>query len=251
MTNAPELEPAVRISGLRVVRGTRLVLDDLHVDVPRGQITGILGPSGCGKTTLMRAIVGVQRIRGGQVTVLGSPAGSRSLRRSVAYDTQAASVYDDLTVQQNLVYFARALGAPTSAVAYALGRVNLAPHAHTLVSRLSGGQRGRVSLGIALLGSPEILVLDEPTVGLDPLLRQELWELFRSIADSGTTLLISSHVMDEALRCDRLVLLREGRIIADTTPAALLADTESNTPDEAFLRLVAQRDTSTTKTESP
>jgi ABC-2 type transport system ATP-binding protein len=229
---------AVAVHALRVIRGRTTVFDGLDVTIPRGHITGILGPSGCGKTTLLRSIVGVQRIAGGRVVVLGRPAGSSTLRRRVAYDTQAASVYPDLTVAQNLRYFARVLGAPRSDAERVIERVGLTRQSGRRVSALSGGQVNRVSLAVAILGTPELIVLDEPTVGLDPVLRAELWTTFRSLADAGATLLVSSHVMDEALRCDRLVLLREGRILADTTPDALLRDTGTSDPDAAFLAIV-------------
>lgn len=233
---------AVVVDGLRVRRGTTEVFAGLTVAIARGAITGLLGPSGCGKTTLMRSIVGVQKVSAGSVTVLGARAGSAGLRRRVAYDTQAASVYPDLTVRQNLRYVARLLGAPRSDVDRVIGQVGLQAQANRLVASLSRGQENRVSLAVAMLGSPELIVLDEPTVGLDPVLRAELWELFRALADAGTTLLISSHVMDEALRCDRLLLMRAGRLIADTTPAGLLAETGAKDPDAAFLALIERED---------
>jgi ABC-2 type transport system ATP-binding protein len=229
---------AVEVRALRVRRGKTHVFEGLDLDIPRGQITGLLGPSGCGKTTLMRCIVGVQKVDAGTVTVLGDPAGTAPQRRRVAYDTQAASVYHDLTVQQNLAYFARLIGAPRGDVDRVITQVGLADHRRQTVDSLSGGQENRVSLAVAMLGSPELVVLDEPTVGLDPVLRAELWDLFRALADRGTTLIVSSHVMDEALRCDRLLLMRAGRIIADTTPAGLLADTGAADPDAAFLALI-------------
>ncbi|UYO96509.1 ABC transporter ATP-binding protein [Microbacterium sp. M28] len=229
---------AVEVVGLHVRRGRTPVFDGLDVAIPRGQITGLLGPSGCGKTTLMRSIVGVQRIASGTVTVLGEPAGARRLRTRVAYDTQGAAVYADLTVRQNLRYVARLLGAARSDVDRVIREVGLGDQAWQTVDSLSGGQETRVSLAMALLGSPELIVLDEPTVGLDPVLRAELWAMFRALSDRGVTLLVSSHVMDEALRCDRLLLMRAGRIIADTTPAALLADTQADDPDAAFLALI-------------
>ncbi|MGO1544921.1 MAG: ABC transporter ATP-binding protein [Gulosibacter sp.] len=229
---------AIAVRDLKVRRGKKLVFDGINLDIPRGQITGMLGPSGCGKTTLMRSIVGVQKLAGGTVRVLGEDAGSRRLRRRVAYDTQASSVYSDLTVQQNLSYFARLMGASKDDVDRVIRRVGLEDQTRQTVSSLSGGQSNRVSLGIALLGDPEVIVLDEPTVGLDPILRIELWELFREIAAGGTTLLVSSHVMDEALRCDRLLLMREGEIIADTTPTDLLATTGAADPEAAFLALL-------------
>jgi ABC-2 type transport system ATP-binding protein len=232
------LNTAVAVAGLRVVRGGRTVLDGLSFEVPRGTVTGLLGPSGCGKTTLMRAIVGVQVVAGGTVSVLGLPAGSAPLRSRVGYVTQAPSVYSDLTVTENLRYFAAVLGAPSSDVDRVVGEVGLEEYVDSLTAALSGGQRARVSLAAALLGTPELLVLDEPTVGLDPVLRRDLWQFFHRLADAGATLLISSHVMDEAGRCERLLLMREGRLLADDTPDALLRQTGSADIEGAFLALV-------------
>ncbi len=229
---------AVEVSGLSVVRGGRTVVDALTVDIPTGQVVGLLGPSGCGKTTFMRCIVGVQQIAGGQVTVLGRPAGDPGLRSRVGYVTQAPSVYGDLTVEENLRYFARVIGAPGSDVHRVLDEVDLADRPRDLVNTLSEGQRARVSLAAALLGMPELLVLDEPTVGLDPVLRESLWELFRRLAARGATLLVSSHVMDEAVRCDRLLLMRDGQILADDTLPALLQRTGALDAEHAFLALV-------------
>jgi ABC-2 type transport system ATP-binding protein len=229
---------AVRVERLRVVRGGRVVLPALSVDVRRGTVTGLLGPSGSGKSTLMRALVGVQRIDSGSVQVLGLEAGSPPLRRRVAYVTQAPSVYGDLTVRENLLYFARVLGAGSDAVDAALATVSLREFADSVVNRLSGGQRARVSLATALLGSPELLVLDEPTVGLDPLLRRDLWRTFHRLAERGATLLVSSHVMDEADRCDELLLLHEGRIIATGTPDEVRRRTGADRLDDAFLLLI-------------
>ena len=229
---------AIRIEGLRVVRGGTVVLPDLSCEVGRGTVTGILGPSGSGKSTLLRAIVGVQRVDGGRIEVLGAPAGSPPLRAHVGYMTQAPSVYGDLTVRENLRFFAGVLGTTDSAVVAAIDEVSLAGYADRVVDRLSGGQRARVSLAAALLGAPDLLVLDEPTVGLDPVLRRDLWELFHRIAERGATLLVSSHVMDEADRCESLLLLREGRLLAQAAPAELRARTGAQQLDDAFLRLV-------------
>ena len=230
--------PAIRIDTLRVRRGSTTALHGVSLTIPRRQLVGLIGPSGCGKTTLMRAIVGVQVVQSGTVTVLGQPAGSAGLRRRVGYVTQEASVYDDLTVRQNLRYFASVLGAPRSDIDRVLADTDLIGQAGSLVGALSGGQRSRVSLATALLGSPDLLVLDEPTVGLDPVLRVELWNLFHRLADAGTSLLVSSHVMDEAARCDRLVLLRDGAILADDTPYGLLAATATADLEAAFLALI-------------
>jgi ABC-2 type transport system ATP-binding protein len=234
---------AVSVTSLHVRRGRRDVLADLTLTVERGRVTGLLGPSGSGKTTLMRAIVGVQVVQSGDVRVLGRPAGSPDLRRTVGYVTQAPSVYGDLTTRANVTYFARLAGvpAPRAAAQAAIERVDLSSRAEARVRDLSGGERSRVSLASALVGDPEVLVLDEPTVGLDPVLRRDLWAMFHELADSGTTLLVSSHVMDEATRCDRLLLLRHGRLVADETPASLLERTGQPDAERAFLHLLEQQ----------
>ncbi|MEU6993112.1 ABC transporter ATP-binding protein [Streptomyces sp. NPDC046465] len=242
----PAASPAVLAENLTAVRGPRTVLRGLDFTVPRGQITGLLGPSGCGKSTLMRAIVGTQAKVTGVLRVLDHPAGAPALRSRIGYVTQNPSVYDDLTVRQNLDYFAAVLDPGRGAaerrhahVTRVLDDVALTSHADSLAGNLSGGQRSRVSLGVALLGTPELLVLDEPTVGLDPVLRRDLWNLFHAIAtDRGATLLVSSHVMDEAERCHRLLLMREGELLADDTPDALRTRTHSETVEAAFLHLV-------------
>ena len=228
----------IAINGLRVDRGGVTVLHDLDLRVDGGVVTGLLGPSGSGKSTLIRAIVGVQIVAAGEVTVLGTPAGSPELRSRVGYVTQAPSVYGDLTVRENLAYFARVLGAPRERVDAVIERVGLSDMAARLVGRLSGGQKARVSLATALVNDPDVLVLDEPTVGLDPVLRRDLWDFFHELAEGGTTLLVSSHVMDEAARCERLLLLREGRLIADLGPEELLRRTGAADLDTAFLRLI-------------
>jgi ABC-2 type transport system ATP-binding protein len=230
--------PAVAVDRLIVDRGGRRALDGLSFSIRRGSVTGLVGPSGSGKTTLIRAIVGTQIVASGNVTVLGAAAGGAALRHRVGYVTQAPSVYQDLTVRENLRYFAAVLDAPVADVERVLRDVALTDRAESVVGALSGGQVARVSLATALLGRPELLVLDEPTVGLDPVLRRDLWDLFNVLAARGVTLLVSSHVMDEAGRCDRLLLLREGRILADDTPAAILARTGAPDLNEAFLELV-------------
>jgi len=229
-------EPAIVVSALRVVRGGRVVLHDVDCEVAAGAVTGLLGPSGCGKTTLMRSLVGVQRVDGGSIRILGLPGGSPELRRRVGYMTQAPSVYGDLTVRENLRYFARVVDR-LDRVAEVTSLVALGEHEHSLVRDLSGGERSRASLAVALLGAPDLLVLDEPTVGLDPLLRRELWATFHRLADAGAALLVSTHVMDEAERCDRLLLMREGRILAEGTPAELRGRATASTLEEAFVAL--------------
>jgi ABC-2 type transport system ATP-binding protein len=232
---------AIRIVDLRVVRGEAEVLPGLTCEVEAGSVTGLLGPSGSGKSTLLRAIVGVQKVASGSVEVLGHPAGSAAIRSRVGYMTQAPSVYGDLTVGENLVFFARVLDQPHAAVERVLAEVSLEEFRGRLVNRLSGGQGARVSLAAALLAEPDLLVLDEPTVGLDPLLRRDLWDLFHGLAERGTTLLVSSHVMDEADRCDALLLLREGTLLALSTPAELRAQTGEDNLEDVFLSLIEER----------
>ena len=232
---------AIQIRGLTVVRGGRSVLREVDLDVPRGAVTGLLGPSGSGKTTLMRSVVGVQKIAAGTVTVLGRPAGSTDLRRRVGYQTQAPSVYADLTVIENARYFASLYGIGPAEADRAVADVGLADAGRQLVRTLSGGQLARASLACALVGAPELLVLDEPTVGQDPLLRDELWQRFHALAAAGTTLLVSSHVMDEAGRCDQLVLIRDGGVLAQDTPDAIRAAADTTDLDAAFLRLIRAR----------
>jgi len=229
---------AIDVERLRVVRGGKRILPDISLHVEAGSITGLLGPSGAGKTTLIRAIVGVQIVDSGEVTVLGQPAGSPTLRDRVGYVTQAPSVYTDLTVRENLEFFARVLDAPRSRVDEVIATVKLSGQTGQVGGSLSGGQFSRVSLASALLSQPELLVLDEPTTGLDPVLRDELWSTFRGLAAQGVTLLVSSHVMDEASRCDRLLLLREGELLAAETPYGLLQRTGASDLDAAFLRLI-------------
>ena len=229
---------AVHVRELDVVRGSTHALRAVSLEVPEGRITGLLGPSGSGKTTLMRAIVGVQVIRSGSVEVLGAPAGSAALRRRIGYVTQTPSVYGDLTARENLEYFARIVGVALDRVEEVLGIVDLTRLSRRAVRSLSGGERARVSLAAALLGRPAVLVLDEPTVGLDPVLRRDLWNTFHRLAEDGTTLLVSSHVMDEADRCDELVLIRDGRILAQSPPDELLRTTRTGTLQDAFLVLI-------------
>ncbi len=231
---------AIEIESLHVVRGRRLVLDRVSLRVAGESVTGLLGPSGCGKTTLMRAIVGVQIVAGGRVTVLGDDAGSPALRRRVGYVTQAPSVYGDLSVEENLGYFAAVVGVGRERIGQVIEMVRLAGRERQVVGSMSGGERSRVSLATALLGDPELLVLDEPTVGLDPVLRAELWATFHELAAAGSTLLVSSHVMDEASECDALLLMREGALLEQTTPELLRAQTGEHDLGRAFLAVIEQ-----------
>ena len=229
---------AVDISHLRVIRGKRPALHDFSVRIARGSITGLLGPSGCGKTTLIRCIVGTQLIASGTVQVLDLPAGSASLRRRIGYLPQDPTIYNDLRIVDNVRYFASLYGFDSRAADFAIDRVGLTDHSTAYCGNLSGGQRTRVSLACALVCQPELLVLDEPTVGLDPVLRADLWEQFADLARGGTTLLVSSHVMDEADHCGDLLLMRDGHLVAHTTPTQLREDTGCTSLEDAFLSII-------------
>ena len=232
------VEPAIDVQNLRVIRGKRVALENISVQIARGTITGVLGPSGCGKTTLMRSIVGTQIIAEGMVTVLGRPAGSPELRHRVGYVTQDPTIYNDLRIVDNVRYFGALYGTDARAADEAVAAVGLEDHRTALCGNLSGGQRTRVSLACALVAHPDLLVLDEPTVGLDPVLRVDLWEQFHGLARGGTTLLVSSHVMDEADHCGDLLLMRDGHLLAHTTPTRLREDTACQSLEEAFLSVI-------------
>ncbi|MPY78893.1 MAG: ATP-binding cassette domain-containing protein [Actinophytocola sp.] len=233
MTNS-----AAVVNDLRVNRGGRDVLKGITFKIESGTVTGLLGPSGCGKTTLMRALVGVQIVEGGEITVLGKPAGHKELRSRIGYATQNPAIYPDITVTEALTYFASVLRAPASDVSRVIDEVDLTSHADAIIGQLSGGQLSRANLAVALLGKPELLILDEPTVGLDPVLRDELWKLFTELSQRGVTLLVSSHVMDEATRCEHLLLLREGDLLASESPDELRDRTGETDLERAFLRLI-------------
>jgi ABC-2 type transport system ATP-binding protein len=232
------MDNAVEVRNLVVRRGTIDVLRGLNCTIAKGAVTGLLGPSGSGKTTLMRCIVGTQLITGGQVTVLGSPAGSAALRHRVGYMPQQPTIYDDLRVIDNVRYFAALAGVDAQAADDSVESVDLQRHRGDYCANLSGGQRARVSLACALVGRPDLLVLDEPTIGLDPVLRAELWHQFQTLARRGTTLLVSSHVMDEAEHCGDLLLMREGRLLARTSPRRLREETGCTSMEEAFLSVI-------------
>jgi ABC-2 type transport system ATP-binding protein len=236
-------EPAIDIDHLRVIRGKRPALHDFSVRVARGSITGLLGPSGCGKTTLIRCIVGTQLIASGTVRVLGLPAGCAPLRHRIGYLPQDPTIYNDLRIVDNVRYFAALYGFDGHAADSAIDRVGLSDHSTAYCGNLSGGQRTRVSLACALVCRPELLVLDEPTVGLDPVLRADLWDQFADLARRGTTLLVSSHVMDEAAHCGDLLLMRDGHLVAHTTPNRLREDTGCPSLEDAFLSIIRRNTT--------
>lgn len=231
---------AIRAAELTVTKGKTNILKSLGLTVKRGSLTGLIGPSGSGKTTLMRAIIGVQQISGGVLEVLGRQAGNKGLRKRIGYVTQKPAVYPDLTVRQNLAYFATIAQANPKDIDAIIAQVQLDEQRDQLAQSLSGGQLARVSLAAALLGNPDLLVFDEPTVGLDPMLRNDLWELFKDMAQSGKTLLVSSHVMDEAERCDDVILLRDGMVLWNDSKATLLETTQQTSVGEAFEVMINQ-----------
>ncbi len=240
------MQYAVTVEGATVVFGSEFkALSNVELQLPTGKVVGFIGPSGAGKTTLIRALVGRQKLTDGAITVLGLPAGSAALRARLSYMTQGNSVYPDLTVRQNLRYFSTMFGVPRTKVADEVSRllaiVTMQPQADQLVRDLSGGQKQRVSLAVALIGEPELMVLDEPTVGLDPVLREQIWDIFRKLATNGTSIIITSHVMDEAERCDDLVLIRDGKVLAHGSPRGLCEQTSTKTVEQSFLRLVGEQ----------
>lgn len=232
---------ALEVRDLSVRRSKKSILKDLNFAIQPGHIVGLFGPSGAGKTTLMRTIVGLQKFHRGRVNIFEQRAGSLSLRRQIGYMAQAQGYYTDLTVKQNLRYFAKVCDAPTSQIDQLLMELEIRPQAGQLAGNLSGGQQARVSLATALLGRPRLLVLDEPTSGLDPLLRQKLWSYFGQLATSGLTMLVSSHDLSESKHCDHVILLRDGRVLDNDTPAALIKRTGSKDMEEAFLKLEGAR----------
>jgi ABC-2 type transport system ATP-binding protein len=236
--SSTDRDPAVVVESLTVTRGTTTVLQSLNLTIHKGMITGLLGPSGCGKTTLMRCIVGAQLIKSGTVAVLRKPAGDKALRGRIGYATQAASIYPDITVLENLRYFAALFSVNRDRVNTVLENVGLTDYRGQVARDLSGGQRGRLSLACALIGDPEVLILDEPTVGLDPVLRVQIWDMFAELCEAGKTIVVSSHVMDEADRCEELILMRDGNVLAHEPPSHLLRRSGTDDLESAFLKLV-------------
>jgi len=241
------MEPAIKVKNVSVILGKQFkALKGIDLELLTGKVTGFIGPSGAGKTTLVRCIVGGLAVKTGEISIFGKPAGSSELRSQVSYMTQELSVYSDLTVKENLKYFAVMAGIPRrqtkKVIENILKVVDMSHRSNNLVSNLSTGQKQRVSLAVALIGSPRLLVLDEPTVGLDPVLRDKLWKLFDFLASRGTTLIVTSHSMDEAKRCDDLVLIRDGEVIAHDTPDDLRQKTGTKSIEQSFLKLVGDKE---------
>ena len=243
MTTAPApapaaeaAEPAIRARGLVKTFGAIRAVDDVTFDLAPGRIYGILGPNGSGKTTLIRLLVGLARATAGSADVLGTAMPSRTALARIGYMTQSDGVYPALSVEENMRFFAAMYGVDADGpVADALALVDLADRRRTLTGTLSGGQRRRLSLACAIVHRPPVVFLDEPTVGVDPLLRVQFWRHFRTLADAGTTIVVSSHVMDEADRCDELLFVRAGKVIARGSGAELRARAGTEDLEDAFL----------------
>ena len=235
------MSSAISITDLTVIRDGNTILHEFNLEIQSGKILGLLGPSGSGKTTIMRSVVGLQRLTVGSISVLGIPAGDKALRSRVSYSTQDASIYRDLTCSENIDYFAALQGRSTTTTAEVLELVDLSKNRKQLGATLSGGERARLALATALVGKPEILILDEPTTGLDPLLRRDLWSLFHRFSAQGKTLIVSSHMMEEADHCDELVLLREGAILAQGTPSQLRHNAGIDNLESVFISLVEKK----------
>jgi ABC-2 type transport system ATP-binding protein len=230
---------AIEARGVRKRFGDVAALDGIDLGVPAGMVYALLGPNGAGKTTLIRAIVGLVKTDGGELAVLGTRMPDRDVLANVGYMTQAAALYMDLSAEENVRFFARVQGLGD--VEWALRFVDLWDRRSSVTATLSGGMRTRLSLACTLVHRPSLLLLDEPTVGVDPQLRATMWDGLREMASGGTTILVSSHVMDEAARADRLALIRNGRILADGTAGDLLARAGVDDLEAAFLALSADR----------
>ncbi len=233
----PAAEPVIVATGLTKRFGAIVAVDGAEVTVRRGRIVGLLGPNGSGKTTLIRLLLGLVRADAGRVTVLGRQVPDRSLLAEIGYMPQSDGIYHELTVWENIRFFGDLYGGLGPDRAHeVLELVELEDRRRSLVADLSGGMRRRLSLACALVHRPRLLVLDEPTVGVNPALRATFWHHFRELAVGGTTILVSSHVMDEADRCDELVFMRAGKVIARGTGAELRAAAGTADLEAAFLR---------------
>lgn len=232
-------EAAVEIKGLTVQFGRQVILPQLSVSVPEGQIIGLLGPSGSGKTTLVKSIIGINPFRSGSITVFGRHVPSLGAMSAIGYMAQSDALYEDLCAMDNLLFFEKIYGihgqAAKARAKEMLSFVGLGDDKKKPVRYFSGGMKRRLSLAIALIHRPRLLILDEPTVGIDPVLRKKFWDEFKSLKSNGCTIITTTHVMDEAARCDRILLLREGKIIANGTPEELLSQTHTKSIEEAFL----------------
>ena len=216
------------------------VLFDISLDINKGEIFGILGPSGCGQTTLIKIIDGILPASSGTVEVLGEKMPQLAMMSKIGYMAQGDALYTVMTAKENLEFFGEPYGLRgrvlSERIEKCLSLVDLADKKDMAAEKYSGGMKRRLSLAAALLHEPEILILDEPTVGIDPLLRQKIWKQLKRISEQGTTIILTTHVMDEAEKCDRLAMLRGGRLLAVDTPEKLQEMTDSASIEEAFIK---------------
>ncbi|SFB44061.1 ABC-2 type transport system ATP-binding protein [Cohnella sp. OV330] len=245
MSTVLEPQDAIKLEGVSRSFGDRTILKEISLRIRRGELFGLLGPSGSGKTTLIKLMTGIDAADGGRITVLDYRVPSLPLLGKIGYMAQSDALYGELTAKENLMFFGAMFelrGARLAErIADALATVGLSQDAGKLVSRFSGGMKRRLSLAVALLHEPELLILDEPTVGIDPALRVSIWASLLALRERGTTILLTTHVMDEAERCDRIGLIRDGSLTAVGSPADLKANTGAGTIEEAFIRLGGER----------
>jgi ABC-2 type transport system ATP-binding protein len=232
-------ENAISVQEVGKFYSKQQVLDDINLSIYKGEIFGVLGPSGAGKTTLVKIIAGIENASNGSVNILDTKMPNLNTMANVGYMAQADALYNELTALENLKFFGEIYGLKRSElkkrISEVLDVVNLYEHIKKYIHQYSGGMKRRLSLAIALLHKPDILILDEPTVGIDPVLRQQIWNALNKISEQGTTILVTTHVMDEAEKCDRLAMLRDGKLIAVGTPIELKEETSATTIEEAFL----------------
>ncbi|MUT67431.1 ABC transporter ATP-binding protein [Paenibacillus sp. NEAU-GSW1] len=233
-------DTCIRIEGVNKYFDKKSVLNDIRLSISRSEVFGLLGPSGSGKTTLIKLIVGIERAASGDLYVLNEKMPNLSMMHKIGYMAQSDALYSELTAVQNLDFFASIFGLKGAIkkqrIAEVTELVNLSHDLNKLVINYSGGMKRRLSLAIAMLHKPEILILDEPTVGIDPVLRQSIWGELRRLSKNGTTVLVTTHVMDEAEKCDHLGMIRDGRLIAIGSPEELKQESSSESLEQAFLK---------------
>lgn len=233
-------EFVISVKGVSKLYGGKTVLNNISLDIPRSEIFGLLGPSGAGKTTLVKMIAGIEQAQAGEIELLGTRMPKLEMMQQIGYMAQSDALYADLNAQENLEFFASLYGLIGTArrrrIAEVLSLVNLTDDRHKTIGQFSGGMKRRLSLAVSLLHSPQVLILDEPTVGIDPVLRQSIWRELDALSRQGTTILVTTHVMDEAYKCHRLGMIRDGQLIAAGTPAGLMEETGSESIEEAFLK---------------